>query len=87
MRIAATLEAEEAALTALNAVMSNARDNGLSSAMIDRLRLTRSVLATWRADCGRSRLIGPIGGDAHVASANGLEIGMMRIPLGVIAFL
>ena len=41
MRMAATLEAEEAALTDINARdVERARDNGLSSAMVDRLRLT-----------------------------------------------
>src|ERR671933_2477268 len=46
MRMAAALEAEETALITLNARdTERARQNGLSSAMIDRLRLTPKRIA------------------------------------------
>ncbi len=90
MRMATTLEAEEAALTALNALdVERARDHGLSSAMVDRLRLTPQRISDMARGLREvAALADPIGEVTHMwRRPNGLEIGMMRIPLGVIAFL
>jgi glutamate-5-semialdehyde dehydrogenase len=89
-RMAATLEAEAAAITTLNARdVERARDNGLSSAMIDRLRLTPKRISDMA--CGLreiAALADPIGEVTRLwRRPNGLEIGMMRVPLGVIAFI
>jgi glutamate-5-semialdehyde dehydrogenase len=90
MRMAATLEAEETALTALNAFdVERARDHGLSSAIVDRLRLTPQRISDMAGGLREvAALSDPIGEVTHSwRRPNGLEIGMMRIPLGVIAFL
>jgi glutamate-5-semialdehyde dehydrogenase len=90
MRMAAALEAEEAALTALNARdVERARDNGLSSAVIDRLRLTPKRISDMARGLREiAALADPIGEVTHMwRRPNGLEIGMMRVPLGVIAFI
>jgi glutamate-5-semialdehyde dehydrogenase len=89
-RMAATLEAEAAALTTLNARdVERARDNGLSSAMIDRLRLTPKRISDMARGLREiAALADPIGEVTHLwRRPNGLEIGMMRVPLGVIAFI
>jgi glutamate-5-semialdehyde dehydrogenase len=90
MRMAAALEAEEAALTALNARdVERARDNGLSSAVIDRLRLTPKRISDMARGLREiAALADPIGEVTRMwRRPNGLEIGMMRVPLGVIAFI
>jgi glutamate-5-semialdehyde dehydrogenase len=90
MRMAATLEAEEAALTALNALdVDRARDHGLSAAMVDRLRLTPQRIRDMARGLREvAALADPIGEVTHMwRRPNGLEIGMMRVPLGVIAFI
>jgi glutamate-5-semialdehyde dehydrogenase len=90
MRMAATLEAEVAALTALNMRdVERARANGLSSAMLDRLRLTPQRISDMARGLREiAALSDPIGEVTHMwRRPNGLEIGMMRIPLGVIAFI
>lgn len=90
MRMAAALEAEEAALTALNARdVERARDHGLSSAVIDRLRLTPKRISDMARGLREiAALADPIGEVTRLwRRPNGLEIGMMRVPLGVIAFI
>jgi glutamate-5-semialdehyde dehydrogenase len=90
MRMAATLEAEEAALMALNVHdVERARANGLSSATVDRLRLTPQRISDMARGLREiAALSDPIGEVTHMwRRPNGLEIGMMRIPLGVIAFI
>jgi glutamate-5-semialdehyde dehydrogenase len=90
MRMAAALEAEEAALTALNTRdIERAEEHGLSSAMIDRLRLTpRRISDMARGLREIAALADPIGEVTRMwRRPNGLEIGMMRMPLGVIAFI
>jgi glutamate-5-semialdehyde dehydrogenase len=89
-RMAAALEAGAAALTTLNARdVERARDNGLSSAMIDRLRLTPKRISDMARGLREiAALADPIGEVTHLwRRPNGLEIGMMRVPLGVIAFI
>ena len=90
IRMAARLEAEEAALTDLNARdVERARDHGLSSAMIDRLRLTPQRISDMARGLREiAALSDPIGEVTHMwRRPNGLDIGMMRVPLGVIAFI
>jgi glutamate-5-semialdehyde dehydrogenase len=90
IQMADALEAEEAFLTTLNARdVERAQEHGLSSAMVDRLRLTPKRIG----DMARSlretaTLPDPIGEVTRMwRRPNGLEIGMMRVPLGVIAFI
>jgi glutamate-5-semialdehyde dehydrogenase len=90
IRMAATLEAEEAVLTDLNARdVERARGQGLSSAMIDRLRLTPQRIRDMARGLREiAALSDPIGEVTHMwRRPNGLEIGMMRVPLGVVAFI
>jgi glutamate-5-semialdehyde dehydrogenase len=90
MRMAAALEAEEHALVTLNARdVERARENGLSTAMVDRLRLTpKRITDMARGLREIAALPDPIGEVTRMwRRPNGLEIGMMRVPLGVIAFI
>ena len=90
MRMAAALEVEEAALTAVNARdVERATANGLSAAMIDRLRLTpKRINDMARGLREIAALSDPIGEVTHMwRRPNGMEIGMMRVPLGVLVFL
>jgi glutamate-5-semialdehyde dehydrogenase len=90
MRMAAALEAEETALITLNARdAERAQQNGLSSAMIERLRLTPKRIADMARGLREiAALPDPIGEVTRMwRRPNGLEIGRMRVPLGVIAFL
>jgi glutamate-5-semialdehyde dehydrogenase len=89
-RMAAALEAEESALTTLNARdVERAQENGLSSAMIDRLRLTPKRIGEMARGLREIAILpDPIGEVTRMwRRPNGLEIGMMRVPLGVIAFI
>jgi glutamate-5-semialdehyde dehydrogenase len=90
MRMAAALEAEEAALTALNARdVERARDHALSSAGIDRLRLTPKRISDMARGLREiAALSDPVSEVTRMwRRPNGLEIGTMRVPLGVIAFI
>jgi glutamate-5-semialdehyde dehydrogenase len=90
MRMAAALEAEESALTTLNARdVKRAEEHGLSSAMIDRLRLTPKRIGDMAHGLREiAALSDPIGEVTRMwRRPNGLEVGMMRMPLGVIAFI
>jgi glutamate-5-semialdehyde dehydrogenase len=89
IRMAAALEAQEAALTAVNARdIEQATVNGLSAAMIDRLRLTPKRIHDMAQGLREiAALADPIGEVTRMwRRPNGLEIGMMRVPLGVIVF-
>lgn len=89
-RMAEALEAEEGALTAVNARdLARAQENGLSSAMIDRLRLTPKRIGDMARGLREiAALPDPIGEVTRMwRRPNGLEIGTMRVPLGVIAFI
>ncbi len=90
MRMAAALEEEETALITLNARdVERAAEQGLSSAMIDRLRLTPKRISDMARGLREiAALPDPIGEVTRMwRRPNGLEIGMMRTPLGVIAFI
>lgn len=89
-RMAEALEAEEGALTAANARdLARAQENGLSSAMMDRLRLTPKRIGDMARGLREiAALPDPIGEVTRMwRRPNGLEIGTMRVPLGVIAFI
>jgi glutamate-5-semialdehyde dehydrogenase len=90
LRMADALEAEEVALTTLNARdIERAQEHGLSSAMLDRLRLTPKRISDMA--CGLREIAAlpdPVGEVTRMwRRPNGLEIGTMRVPLGVIAFI
>jgi glutamate-5-semialdehyde dehydrogenase len=90
MRMAAALEAEENALTTLNARdVGHAQRNGLSSAMVDRLRLTPKRISDMARGLREiAALPDPIAEVTRLwRRPSGLEIGTMRVPLGVITFL
>jgi glutamate-5-semialdehyde dehydrogenase len=90
MRMAAALEAEENALTTLNARdVGRAQRNGLSSAMVDRLRLTPKRISDMARGLREiAALPDPIAEVTRLwRRPSGLEIGTMRVPLGVITFL
>jgi glutamate-5-semialdehyde dehydrogenase len=90
LRMADALEAEEVALTTLNARdIERAQEHGLPSAMLDRLRLTPKRISDMA--CGLREIAAlpdPVGEVTRMwRRPNGLEIGTMRVPLGVIAFI
>jgi glutamate-5-semialdehyde dehydrogenase len=90
MRMAAALEAEENALTTLNARdVGRAQRNGLSSAMVDRLRLTPKRISDMARGLREiAALPDPIAEVTRLwRRPSGLEIGTMRVPLGVITFI
>jgi glutamate-5-semialdehyde dehydrogenase len=90
MRMAAALEAEENALTTLNARdVERAQRNGLSSAVVDRLRLTPKRISDMARGLREiAALPDPIAEVTRLwRRPNGLEIGTMRVPLGVITFI
>jgi glutamate-5-semialdehyde dehydrogenase len=90
LRMAAALETEEDALTRLNARdVERAQRNGLSSAMVDRLRLTPKRISDMARGLREiAALPDPIGEVTQLRRRpNGLEIGTMRVPLGVITFI
>ena len=90
MRMAAALEAEENALTTLNARdVERAQRDGLSSAVVDRLRLTPKRISDMARGLREiASLPDPIAEVTRLwRRPNGLEIGTMRVPLGVITFI
>jgi glutamate-5-semialdehyde dehydrogenase len=90
MRMAAALEAEETALITLNGRdIERAEAHHLSSAMVDRLRLTpRRVRDMARGLREIAALPDPVGEVTRMwRRPNGLDIGTMRVPLGVIVFI
>jgi glutamate-5-semialdehyde dehydrogenase len=77
-------------LKAANAVdLKAAREEGLSSAMIDRLTLSDSVLGRMAASLKEIALLpDPVGEVSRMwTRPNGLTVGKMRIPLGVIGII
>ncbi len=90
IRMARVLEAEEAVLVAVNARdVQRAEERGLSSAMIDRLRLAPKRIAEMARGLREIAVLpDPVGEVTRMwRRPNGLEIGTMRVPLGVIAFI
>jgi len=69
--------------------LAAARENGLSSAMIDRLTVTDATIASMAEGLREvAALQDPVGAvDSSWIRPNGLEVSRMRIPLGVIGII
>ncbi|AYO79134.1 glutamate-5-semialdehyde dehydrogenase [Sphingobium yanoikuyae] len=89
-RAAQALRDQAPAILAANARdMENGIDNGLSAAMLDRLRLDEDRIAAMAAGVDQvATLDNPLGSviDASVRP-NGLELSRVRVPLGVIGII
>src|ERR1700712_112372 len=88
--IAAAIERDAAALRAANQLdLEAARANGLAPAMLDRLALSDSAIATMveglRPIVALPDPIGEISGLKFRPS--GIQVGQMRVPLGVIGII
>lgn len=86
--LAGLLEAREASLLAANAEdVAAARAAGLDAPRLDRLTLTPAILEGMRAACRHvAGLPDPVGAtERQWQRPNGLLVGRMRVPLGVIA--
>ena len=88
--MADALVAASADLMAANALdLQNGREKGLSDAMLDRLRLDEARI-DGMADCLRevAELPDPVGEVTGMwRRPNGIQVGRMRIPLGVIGII
>jgi len=89
-RMADALIADTAAIIAANAAdMERARSNGLSDAMLDRLRLDDARVAGMadglRQVAGQSDPVGRV--LSHTVRPNGLAIDKVTVPLGVVAII
>lgn len=88
--IAANLEKNAAAVFAANREdLAQARSNGLSAAMIDRLTVTDQTIGAMAAGLREvAALDDPVGAvTASGRRPNGLEVSRVRIPLGVIGII
>ncbi len=89
-RMAEEIEARQEAIAQANARdLEAAREAGLSAAMIDRLTLSPAVLASMAQGLREvAALPDPVGEVTGMwRRPNGLVVGRMRIPLGVIGFI
>lgn len=89
-RVAELLAGREADLLAANAKdVARALEAGLDAPRVDRLALTRAILAEMRAAClSVAEMPDPVGVTEHQwQRPNGLLVGRMRVPLGVIAMI
>lgn len=89
-RVAELLSGREAAILAVNAEdVARARAAGLDAPRLDRLTLTPAILAEMRAACLHvAEMSDPVGVTEHQwQRPNGLLVGRMRVPLGVIAMI
>ncbi len=89
LRIADTLtESTETILSANAKDLENAKDNGVSSAMLDRLKLTQARI---EAICASVRDIAalddPVGKGESWTRPSGLDIRRVRVPLGVVGMI
>ena len=85
--VAAALEAETDAILAVNAAeRERARGRGLGDAFLDRMTLTPERVAAMARDVRAvAALPDPVGEiEGETTRPNGLQIGRMRVPLGVI---
>lgn len=90
LAIAAKLEAQQEALFAANHQdLEAAQAAGLSKAKLDRLRLDEKVLRDLRTGLQQvAEMPDPIGEiESLQIRPNGLQVGRMRVPLGVIGFI
>ncbi|MBD5646145.1 MAG: glutamate-5-semialdehyde dehydrogenase [Desulfovibrio sp.] len=89
-RVAELLAEREDALLAVNGEdVARARVAGLDAPRVDRLTLTPAILAEMRAAClSVAEMPDPVGVTEHQwQRPNGLLVGRMRVPLGVIAMI
>ena len=85
--IADALEAESDAILAVNGPeLERAERNGISGAFLDRMTLTPERIASMAGDVRAvAALPDPVGGIEELRTLpNGLQVGRMRVPLGVI---
>lgn len=90
LRVAELLEQNQGALLAANAEdVAVARLSGLDAPRLDRLTLTGDVLAEMRSACLEvAEMPDPVGvTERQWQRSNGLMVGRMRVPLGVIAMI
>ena len=88
--IAQRLESSSAELRAANAKdLKAGRDNGLDSALLDRLELTQNGIEAMAEGCRQvASLADPIGEIADMSyRPSGIQVGKMRVPLGVIGII
>ena len=90
LRLADLIHANQAALFAANRQdLANGKQKGLSEAMLDRLKITEDSLKTMIEGLHQiAALSDPVGEmDEFRLRPNGLRIGKMRVPLGVIGII
>lgn len=90
LRLADLIHANQAALFAANQQdLENGKQKGLSEAMLDRLKITKDSLKTMIEGLHQiAALSDPVGEmDEFRLRPNGLRIGKMRVPLGVIGII
>ncbi|CAK7061410.1 MAG: Gamma-glutamyl phosphate reductase [Desulfovibrio sp.] len=90
MKLASLLEERRGEIQKANALdVEAAIANGLEKPKVDRLRLTDSVIAEMAAACrqvaAEPDLVGAM--DTQWVQPNGMLVGKMRIPLGVVAMI
>ena len=88
--LAESLEKEKEAIFSANAQdIAAARQNGLDQAKLNRLTLTPEIIHEMAAACRHvADMPDPIGAlDAQWQQPNGILVGRMRVPLGVIAMI
>ena len=88
--LAALLESREAEILAANALdLEAAAAAGVDAPRMDRLRLTPAILADMAGACRYvAQLPDPVGAmDSQWQRPNGLLVGRMRVPLGVVAMI
>ena len=84
--LAQALRANAGALIAANAGdVARAQAQDLAAPMVDRLRLTESIVATMAASCEQvAALPDPLGEITHLRQRpSGISVGQMRVPIGV----
>ncbi len=89
-RLADLLMQREAQITAANALdLEAARQRGMDAPRMDRLRLTPAIIAEMASACRQiAAMPDPVGAlESQWQRPNGLLVGKMRIPLGVIAMI
>jgi len=89
-RLAELLENEGQDVLEANAQdLKQAEETGLSGAMLDRLRLDQAALAGMAHSCRDvAGMEDPVGGiEQMYKRPNGMRVGRMRIPLGVVAMI
>ncbi|MFO0748064.1 MAG: glutamate-5-semialdehyde dehydrogenase [Myxococcota bacterium] len=88
--LAAKLRAEAGRIAEANAIdLAAGAEAGLSPALLDRLKLTPARIEAMATGVDQVRALpDPIGSIEHMAvRPNGLQVGRMRIPLGVICII